>query len=138
MKYILLLLLCLSNYCGYSQVFRLRAFSSHLALLDEKGDEISNKDLWAQSTDFVVINMDKQKVQVYGNKDIDIDLMSRDIPRKDSDKISFDFTGVDKNGDKCSVTVIVYTGIPETHVATLVISYAAVKLAMIYRLKRSD
>ena len=135
MKYLFASLLCLFSYICHSQVYRLRAFSTHVAILNDNGDEISKPDLWVESETVVVINMDKYKIHTYGQKETDIDLTDKIETRDEKDKISFDYTGVDEDGEKCRITVVVYkTG--QKHVATLIVMHINMKMAVIYRLQK--
>lgn len=94
--------------------------------------------MWGECKQLVVINMDKLKIQVYGETETDIDLANRTDPQQDSVKYIFGFTGVDQSGEKCNVKVLVFKADGQKHVANLIILYPSMKMATIYRLKQDN
>lgn len=138
MKYLFSIILCLVSYACYSQFLKLRAFGFHLAALNDSGREISNKDLWAESSALVTIDLDNHKIDIYSNRELHLNLIHKESYEDDTDKLVIYYTGIDKDISEYKVTVCAYKNAEDKHIATLVIEDIKMKLAMVYRLKRDD
>jgi hypothetical protein len=132
MKYILVTLLCVCNYIGYSQVYKFRAFQT--AIID-----INNNDTlkWNDADILVVINLDKSKIQIYAKHPVDIDIISAGKGSKDDDGNAWGtYDAVDEEGAKCLVQWEVFKDQSGRHNSTLFIIYKDGRL--IYRLKKPE
>jgi hypothetical protein len=138
MKYIIVAILCLSNIIGTSQVYRLRTFESHVGILDDKGEEIFNKNVWVESNSLVLIDLKDQKVDIYSNKEMHLKLIQRESYKDDTDKLVLYYTATDKDVSEYKVTMCAYKNSGDKHIATLVVVDQKMKMVMIYHLKKDD
>jgi hypothetical protein len=121
MKKIITILLCLLSFnCIAQSVYKFRCFESNLS----SKYEYSKKVKW-ESTDFlVVINLDADKIDTYANSEMHIDLVDKLETVTKNDYVEFNYQGVDEEGLRCVVSVIVYKDQDNNHKATLKISYS--------------
>lgn len=134
MKYILLAFLLGISHLSHSQVYRFRAFQDIVKYSDIKTKE----EDWIKADFVVVVNFDKNKVQVYAAHTVDVDLIKLVDTDKDSTGTSITYNGVDETGDKCRVILLSYNDRSGEHVGTLVLEYPKTNITMIFRLKKDD
>jgi hypothetical protein len=120
-----------------SSVYRFKAFEV-ISRSDNDNSEISESD-WEPRDIVVVINFDKSKVQTYGKRPVDIDLIKQTNSfTNDDGNYVFKYSGVDKDGSKVYVTLVIFKDNTKLHIATLVLDYYESKIAISFRLKRDD
>lgn len=135
MKYLIVIILCLSHYVSHSQVYKFKAFESYLD--KSKGDiEIDDND-WKKVDILVVINLDKKKIKIFGNKEGDYDLIMINDPikNKNNDQVLV-YHAVDEDGDECDIGITIFKGHDPDHWATMRIKYLSAD--MVFRLKKND
>jgi hypothetical protein len=133
MKYILIGLLCLYGFASYSQVYKFRAFQTAMS-----GSDKSNSTLkWNEVNLLVVINLNKDKIQIYAKNAVDIDLLEGSKGWFDADSNAWaQYSGVDESGQKCSIQWEVYKDQTGRHTSTLILTYSDGEL--VYRLKKPE
>jgi|ERR1700761_1396531 hypothetical protein len=138
MKYLFASLLCLFSYICHSQVYRLRAFEANLGIVNDKREEIFNKNVWVESNALVIIDLKDHKLDVYSNRETHLNLVQRESYQDDTDKLVLYYTAIDKDISEYKVTICTYKNTNDKFIATLVIEDRSLKTVMIYHLKRDD
>ena len=133
MKYLLAILLSLFYCAGYSQVYKFRAFQTAMT----ESDKFNAILKWNDANLLVVINLDKDKIQIYAKNTVDIDLLGGSKGWLDADSNAWaQYDGIDESGQKCLVQWEVYKDQTGRHNSTLIITYGDGDL--IYRLKKPE
>ena len=89
-----------------SQVYKLRAYSAKSA----HSDGVKFVYDSSRSVNFlVVLNMDKDKIQLYGANESEYDVIKRDSSRIDEKGMGWDyFHAIDSKGEKCRIVLLAY------------------------------
>ena len=138
MKYLIAAVLCLLGFMGRSQVYRFRAFEAHLGVVNDKREEIFNKNVWIESNALVIIDLKDHKVDVYSDRETHLNLVQRESYQDDTDKLVLYYTAIDKDISEYKVTICTYKSKDDKFIGTLVIEDRSMKTVMIYHLKRDD
>ena len=134
MKQFLTFGICLLSIVSYSQVYKFKAYQTYVR-------EDLSKDIdpakWNTVDFLVVVNLTKNKINTYGNKEGDYDLikLTDDYTTKGGDRI-ITYTAVDEDGEKCTIQIIRYKDADISAAATIVIQYHSGELA--FRVKKDD
>lgn len=135
MKYLLMGLLSLYSLCGYTQVFKYKAFETYHR---NNGDykDVSEKE-WINTNFLVVLNFDKDKINTYGQTKGDFDIIKyigNDLD--DSGNIVWKLDLLDKQGEKCTAEVTFFKHSPSFHVGTMTLYYPYEQI--FFRLKKDE
>ncbi len=117
------------------EIFRLRAFETKIKMDDQPYKEGG----WQERNIVVVINFAKMKIQTYGDKPTDIDLIvEKENYKDDSSNMNYIYSGVDPEGEKCTVTLVVFAYPAGSHIATLGIDFYELRQTALFRLKKDE
>lgn len=102
----MLLTLLLTPALANSQVYKFKTFLTKLA--EYNGSEYINKETNKVSI-LVVVNLDKNKIQTYGETPGDYDLVSHSAIETQSDgSTETSYKAIDGRGDKCNIRLVVF------------------------------
>lgn len=138
MKYLLSISLSLCFNLSYSQVYKYKAFNTYFSVYDETGKFVRKDD--STIVDFlVVINFKNKKINTYGKRTGDIDLVS-DISTYDDKEGNtwVDYDAVDGDGEKCKVQILIFKDQTQYQKGTLYIDYPKARTALVLRLRKDD
>jgi len=107
MKNFLFIFLLILPLYSFPQVYKLKVFRTKLAFFD--GEDWKTKGV--NETSFLaVINLDKDKIQTYGKKFGDYDIIKIKKSEVDEDGGVFAmFDGIDENGENCAITLSIFS-----------------------------
>lgn len=107
MKYFIPLIGCLlaAFLTCDAQVVKYRCYASKLNRVDRNGNEIENPD-WKKSDILVIVNLDRKKINTYGEVPGNYDLLGNVVTKigKDNNYYFF-YDAIDKDGDKCKIVI---------------------------------
>jgi len=124
--------LCLYSCFCYSQVYKFKAFESTVIA---NGDDSPIK--WKECDILTVINITKNKIQIYAKHNVDLDLISKGGFEKDAEQnIHVTYKAVDEGGVRCTIELVIFDNQDGRHKATLSLQYSDAHI--VYRLKNTD
>ena len=134
MKYIMLGIISLYSHVAYSQVYKFRSFETYYATSIERTQK-ADAWQWNKVDILVVINYNKHKVDTYGEEETHYDLVKLEdtFTTEEGDNVD-KYIGIDQNGEKCTVNIIVFKDQTGTHCATVSIDY--IPGTLYFRLKK--
>lgn len=135
MKYIFVLGFCLAVISSSAQVYKFRAFQTHVTEPSDggkRGNEIS----WDSTNILVVINLAKQKIKTYGQAEGDYSILESKSVRQADGYDWLIYSVVDEDGEKCTAKLLLFPRTDDMHVANLVVVYP--KNEIIFRLRKDE
>jgi hypothetical protein len=133
MKTLILAIFCLANSLCYSQIYKFRAFQTAMIESDNPNSVLK----WNDVNILTVINLNKDKIQIYAKSSVDIDLLSGSKAWLDENGNAWaQYNGIDESGQKCLIQWEVFKDQEGRHTSNLIIIYSDGHL--IYRLKKPE
>ncbi len=129
MRIIIVAFLLLIGSTASSQTYKFKAFQVKYI---DKEDKRNSTD-WEDRDILIVINTDRKKLYTYGEKEGEYDLIFRSEYKDDSGNTILKYTGIDEDGLRMSISVILYRDQTGRHGATLILDYS--NIALYFRLK---
>lgn len=137
-KALLFIIITLWSIIGYSQVYKFRAFRVAMFPTDEDVKS-NNPTTWDSVNLLIVINMDKNKVHIYAEKETDVDIVRliNTFPDKDNKEITWIFEqGVDQDGKDCKIITRLMPPQPSGYTAVLFLEYPIATYG--FKLKKNE
>jgi hypothetical protein len=135
MKRLIVLLVLFGGLTSYAQVYKFRAFQTYGD--NSKGARTIMESDYSKVDFLVVINLDKNRINTYGEKPYQFDIVKAFEPFKNkSDDDVLKYNAVDTDGDECNLTVVIFKNQEAMHTATLIVSYPSFDVH--FRLKKND
>lgn len=134
MRIALVVISLLLTHSVYSQVHKFRIFQSSAR---EPNKVIPDKEIkWNEVDLLLVVNLDRQKIQVYSSVEQEYDIIKKDSEDLNEEKTFFTtYSVVDKDGNKCELKLVVFDKSTDKHIGTLAVKYTNVEL--VYRFKKT-
>ena len=102
-------------------VFRFKCFQGRILDLSKHPMDSTS---WQNEKILVVINQDKDKVDIYSGIELNIDIIKYYKEYEDGDgNAEFNYEGIDQRGDKCKVELKIFKKPLSPHIATMDIKY---------------
>lgn len=137
MRKIATLLTCvcvsLSINTAIGQVYKFKAFNGYVG----KSTLLTSDPYWTDCNILVVVNLDKEKVQIYSKTTQEYDLVGMKKSYEDENGHHWlVYSAVDNSGNKCELDLKIFKDKAPEHFATLILLYSDCTIA--YRLKKND
>ena len=116
-----------------NQVYKFKAFQTSFY---NNSSSSSNDISWNNTDILVVINLDKNKIQIYAKKTVDLDLLESSSNEDADGNTILSYSAIDEDGIKCRVNVRIFKDQSGKHKATLIIKYSDISVA--YRLMSDE
>lgn len=123
------------NTC-YSQVFKYKAKQfGFISILDwNTGDSI----LWQPCDVLIVVNIDKNKVNVFSEKERNFDIISSEGKKREYKCWSYEYKAVDIDGEKVGLSIAIWDKDGNKHDATLIVNTGKISYAYNMDLESSN
>ena len=130
MKPILFIVFISCCLTSYSQVYKFKAYQS---CLSRHSDKTIKESEWNNVDILIVINIDKKKINTYGEKEGDYDILKieSDEIMKDS-TMMLTYSAIDEDGEKCKIYTFKY----KDGKRTMVFEYPEIELA--FRIRKNN
>ncbi len=130
-KLLLLLLITICHLSTNAKTFKFKAFST--AVFSTGHSTMTNEN----TNILVTLDLDKLKLVIYTVPESNIDIVKMEESYKDGvNTTHLKFTGVDEDGTKCNVELLLYGNSTTDDIGTLVVGYNNMNCC--YRLKKDE